>query len=145
MAPEPQELKEYQYVVNNMITTAMLTPAMAERLGATEVGDDPKSLNGGYSASQNQAVYATADMGAGVTGENTTTPVRPQQMGVDRKGRTASARVTVDSLSDEDKAVYLNEETDDEGQPKAAERGPKAAEAPGDAAASTKARKAQDK
>lgn len=116
MATEPNELREYQYVVNNQITTAMLTPKMAERLGATAVGAEPADKNGGYSNQQNQAVYATTDMSGGVTGDGATEPVRVQQRGLDDEGRTASMR-----------------------PPKSAD------DAPDNTDAATKARKARDK
>ncbi len=35
---EPAELREYEYMVGHVPTTAMLTEEMAERLGATPVG-----------------------------------------------------------------------------------------------------------
>jgi hypothetical protein len=89
---EPAELKEYVYVVNNMKTTAMLTPKMAERLGAVQVDGDPATLNGGYTQGQNQAVYAASDMNTGVTGEGAMEPIRPQQQGIDDEGRTPSMR-----------------------------------------------------
>jgi hypothetical protein len=89
---EPAELKEYVYVVNNMKTTAMLTPKMAERLGAVEVDGDPSTLNGGYTQGQNQAVYSSSDMRTGVTGEGAVEPIRPQQQGIDDEGRTRSMR-----------------------------------------------------
>lgn len=39
MAPEPVELKEYEYVVGHVPTTAMLTEKQAKRLGAKPVGE----------------------------------------------------------------------------------------------------------
>lgn len=112
MSPEPQELKEYQYVVNNTVTTAMLTPKMAERLGATEVGSEPTDRNGGYSAQQNQAVYSASDMNTGVTGEGAVDPVRPQQKGVDKKGRTPSMRRTINDIPEAERASYEPQDSD---------------------------------
>lgn len=112
MSPEPQELKEYQYVVNNTVTTAMLTPKMAERLGAKEVGSEPTDLNGGYSAQQNQAVYSASDMNTGVTGEGAVDPVRPQQKGVDKKGRTPSMRRTISDIPEAERASYEPQDAD---------------------------------
>lgn len=43
----PQELEEYHYYVGHMETTAMLTPAMAERLGAKPVGEALDEPDGG--------------------------------------------------------------------------------------------------
>lgn len=90
--PEPQELKEYQYVVNNTVTTAMLTPAMAERLSAKPVGSDDAATVGGYSSEQNQAVYATTGMSSAVVGGDAVEPIRVQQKGIDEQGRTKSMR-----------------------------------------------------
>lgn len=112
MAPEPAELQEYVYVVNNMQTTAMLTPKMAERLGAVPVGDDPAVRNGGYSQKQNQAVYSSSDMNTGVVGEAAMKPVRPQQKGIDDEGRTRSMR-SPQEQGIEDAEAPVNEDTDD--------------------------------
>lgn len=93
MAGEPNELREYKYRVNNMETTGMLTPKMAERLGAVGVDDTlPDDDNGGYTQNRTQAMLGTTDMASGVKGDKATRPWRDQQMGLDGKGRTASMR-----------------------------------------------------
>lgn len=98
------ELQEYQYVVNNMVTTAMLTPEMAKRLGAKPVGSDPDELNGGYTSAKNARVYATTGMSSEVVGGKAVKPVREQQQGIDEAGRTASMRAGTDAedKSDDD-------------------------------------------
>ena len=108
---EPQELKEYQYVVNNTVTTAMLTPLMAERLGAKPVGSDDAAKTGGYSSEQNAAVYNTTAMSGGVVGGDAVEPITPQQKGIDAKGRTASMRAGTDE-ADKDKTAESAGRTD---------------------------------
>jgi hypothetical protein len=97
---QPQELKEYQYVVNNMITTALLTEEMAERLNAVPVGETPAEKNGGYTSKKNARVYGTTHLAAAVEGGEATEPIREQQQGVDDEGRTASARRTIHDYDD---------------------------------------------
>lgn len=128
MATEPAELKEYVYVVNNMKTTALLTPKMAERLGAVAVDDDPQTRNGGYTQGQNQAVYSASDMNTGVTGEAAVKPVRKQQQGVDEQGRTKSMLPPPDSGAEPNTEP---ENDDDKSTP--------------DTSVSTKVRRAKDK
>lgn len=96
--PVMAELEEYQYVVNNMVTTAMLTPEMAKRLNAKPVGTDPEELNGGYTSAKNARVYATTGMASEITGgSHAVKPVREQQQGIDKHGRTASMRAGTDA------------------------------------------------
>ena len=66
MADEKLELKEYEYYVGNIPTTAMLTEKMAKRLNAKPVGEaSPDDVaNGGNTMEQNQAVLGTTDMQA---------------------------------------------------------------------------------
>ena len=58
---DPVELKEYEYMVGNVPTTAMLTEQLAERLGAKPVGQ-ADNANGGHSIEQNQAVLGSTAM-----------------------------------------------------------------------------------
>lgn len=98
MANEPQELKEYKYVVNNMETSALLTPKMAERLGAVGIDEElPHPPDGGYSNAMNQRVFSGSDMATPVQGGLATEPLRPQQMKINEQGRTQSAVVADDT------------------------------------------------
>ena len=103
MADEKIELKEYEYMVGNIPTTAMLTDKMAKRLNAKPVGqasaDDVPS--GGNTASQRQAQLGTTEMAqadaSGVSGG--TDPYRPsgtevaaEQNSVTSQAKTRAAR-----------------------------------------------------
>ncbi len=52
--PEPQELKEYEYVVGHLPVTAMLTEKMAKRLNATAVGESSSPGEGNVANNEAQ-------------------------------------------------------------------------------------------
>lgn len=52
---QPQELKEYTYHVGHVPTTAMLTEAQAQRLGATPVDEDEDTPQEGDSQPNREA------------------------------------------------------------------------------------------
>lgn len=71
MATEPQELAEYHYWTGHIETTAMLTPKMAERLGAVPIDEDLPDADPTANNEANRAATVMKD--GGVTGDGTET------------------------------------------------------------------------
>lgn len=68
---EPQKIEEYHYMVGHVEHSAMLTPKMAERLGAKPIGeplDDTETGNVENNEAQRMSTAAGEADEAGVTG-----------------------------------------------------------------------------
>jgi hypothetical protein len=71
--PEPAELKEYHYMVGHVEHSAMLTPKMAERLGAKPIDeplDDTKTGEVTNNEAQRMSTATREADDAGVTNED---------------------------------------------------------------------------
>ncbi len=86
--PEPQELKEYEYVVGHLPVTAMLTEKMAKRLDAKPVGstESPGEGNVVNNEAQRASTHTREVEDAGV---KTTHPDGESESDVAGKARTA--------------------------------------------------------
>lgn len=58
---EPQELAEYHYWTGYMETTAMMTPKMAEKLGAKPVDEELDPVDAGKNQEANRMASANKD------------------------------------------------------------------------------------
>lgn len=87
--PEPQETKEYHYWVGHVEVSAMLTPKMAERLGAKPIGEELEPPGTGNVDNNEAQRMSTANRDADDSG--TTNPEHDDIAGKTRGARNKRA------------------------------------------------------